>query len=203
MQPLPLVTTNPDLSNPDVELMRRVAANDQQAVADLYHRFAPLVYRMALRTLITRSEADDAVQEVFIRRWRTASRFDASRAGLVAWVMLITRRHLVDRIRRVRCIRRAEQRSLERDERDTASASHPMSIADLDERERRLRFVRERVDALPPLQRAVVTRAFKGGQTLRQIGENLNTPLGTVKTAMHRALISLRAQAGEGLRPTG
>jgi len=198
MESLPLTSSNPDL-----ELMRRVAANDEQAVADLYNRFAPLVYRMALRTMITRAEAEDAVQEVFIRLWRTASRFDPARAGLVTWIMLITRRQLVDRIRRLRCIRRAEQRSLEREEHSPTDVIGPVSVADLDERERRLRFVRERIDALPPLQRTVITRAFKGGQTLSQIGENLQTPLGTVKTAMHRALISLRAQAGEQLRPTG
>ncbi len=190
-------------NNPDLELMRRVAANDQRAVAELYDRFAPLVYRMALRTMITRAEAEDAVQEVFIRLWRTASRFDPSRAGLVTWVMLITRRQLVDRIRRLRCIRRAELKSIDRAATPFATASHSSGVAESDERSRRLEFVRERIDALPPLQRTVVTRAFKGGQTLRQIGENLDTPLGTVKTAMHRALISLRAQAGEHLRPAG
>jgi DNA-directed RNA polymerase specialized sigma24 family protein len=86
----------------DAALMARVAADDQDAIAALYDRFVSLVYRMAVQSLPTRPEAEDAVQEVFLRLWRTADRFDAERAALVTWVMLITRRHIVDRLRRTR-----------------------------------------------------------------------------------------------------
>jgi RNA polymerase sigma-70 factor (ECF subfamily) len=54
-----------------------------------------------------------------------------------------------------------------------------------------------RIQTLPELQRTVVTRAYLGGQTLRQIGEELNTPLGTIKSALSRALVRLRERAGE------
>ena len=50
----------------------------------------------------------------------------------------------------------------------------------------------ERIARLPELQRTVVTRAYLGGQTLRQIGEELNTPIGTIKSALSRALVRLR-----------
>jgi RNA polymerase sigma-70 factor (ECF subfamily) len=50
----------------------------------------------------------------------------------------------------------------------------------------------ERIAKLPELQRTVVTRAYLGGQTLRQIGEELNTPIGTIKSALSRALVRLR-----------
>ena len=53
----------------------------------------------ALSYLRDRDEAQDAVQEVFVRLWKTADRFDPKRAALVTWVMLISRRHLVDRLR--------------------------------------------------------------------------------------------------------
>jgi RNA polymerase sigma-70 factor (ECF subfamily) len=53
------------------------------------------------------------------------------------------------------------------------------------------------VSALPELQRTVVTRAYLGGQTLRQIGEELNTPIGTVKSALSRALVRLRERVSE------
>ena len=54
-----------------------------------------------------------------------------------------------------------------------------------------------KVDQLPELQRTVVIRAYLGGQTLRQIGEELNTPLGTIKSALSRALVRLRERTGE------
>src|SRR4051812_35185235 len=84
-----------DKDDADLGLMRRVAADDQAAIAELYDRFGSLVYRMAYQAMPTRADAEDAVQEVFVRLWRTAKRYDPKRAALVTWVMLISRRHLV------------------------------------------------------------------------------------------------------------
>lgn len=176
----------------DLDLMRRVGANEEAAVGELYDRFGPLVYRMALQAMPTRSEAEDAVQEVFVRLWRTASRFDPSRAALVTWVMLITRRHLVDKLRRSRA--RIKASGLEE--------FHPgTSMAGSGNLERREQYdaLLERIGELPELQRTVILRAYLGGQTLRQIGEELNTPLGTVKSALSRALVRLRERSGEEL----
>ena len=83
----------------DLDLMQRIAAGDEPAVEELYDRFGSLVFRMAMQTMSTRAEAEDAVQEVFVRLWKTADRYDPERAALVTWVMLIARRHLVDRLR--------------------------------------------------------------------------------------------------------
>lgn len=67
------------------------------------------------------------------------------------------------------------------------------------ERDERLAAMLKRIDALPELQRTVVKRAYLGGQTLRQIGEELNTPLGTIKSALSRALTRLRERTNEEL----
>src|SRR5690606_1641970 len=88
------------MDSEDLDLMTRVATGDEQAVSQLYDRFGSLVYRMAYQTMPTRAEAEDAVQEIFVRLWRTAERYDPKRAALVTWVMLISRRHLVDKLRR-------------------------------------------------------------------------------------------------------
>ena len=86
----------------DLRLMQGVAAGDPAAVALLYDRFGSLIYRMAYQSLPSRDEAEDAVQEVFVRLWRTSDRYDPTRAALVTWVMLISRRYMVDRLRRSR-----------------------------------------------------------------------------------------------------
>ncbi len=179
----------------DLALMRRVAANDEKAVADLYDRFGSLVYRMAFQSMPTRAEAEDAVQEVFVRLWRTAERYDPDRAALVTWVMLITRRHLVDKLRRSRA--RVKASSL-----DAAAPPQTAAVAPAkseSERDERLAMLLKRIDMLPELQRTVVTRAYLRGQTLRQIGEDLNTPLGTIKSALSRALVRLRERTSEEL----
>lgn len=174
----------------DLDLMRRVAENEPEAVAQLYDRFASLVYRLAFQAMPTRADAEDAVQEIFVRLWRTADRYDPKRAALVTWVMLISRRHLVDRLRRTK----ARVKAVSLDDKQSHSGTEHAdtdSGAAMEQNERFGELMR-RVNKLPDLQRTVVTRAYLGGQTLRQIGEELNTPIGTIKSALSRALVRLR-----------
>lgn len=175
-------------------LMRRVARNEEAAVAELYDRFGSLVFRMAYQVMPNRAEAEDAVQEVFVRLWRTAGRYDQERSALVTWVMLIARRHLVDKLRRSRA--RVKAGSLEQPLASGAqSAPNPSGM----EQDERLKVLVKRIEALPELQRTVVKRAYLGGQTLRQIGEEMSIPLGTIKSALSRALVRLRERTGEEL----
>ena len=180
----------------DLDLMSRIGADDERAIAELYDRFGSLVYRMAYQAMPTRADAEDAVQEVFVRLWKTADRFDPKRAALVTWVMLIARRHLVDRLRRTRA--RISTGAMEESAvRDEHREVEPVGTAM--ERDERFATIMERIAELPELQKSVVTRAYLGGQTLRQISEELNTPLGTVKSALSRALVRLRERPGEEL----
>lgn len=176
------------ITDADLDLMQRVAANDPAAVAELYDRFGSLVYRLAFQAMPTRADAEDAVQEIFIRLWRTAGRYDPKRAALVTWVMLISRRHLVDRLRRAK----ARVRPTTLDERQTQPVAETALVGASVERDERMAALLQRINRLPDLQRTVVTRAYLGGQTLRQIGEELNTPIGTIKSALSRALVRLR-----------
>lgn len=171
----------------DLDLMTRVAADDEEAIAQLYDRFGSLVYRMAYQSMPTRSDAEDVVQEVFVRLWRTAGRFDPKRAALVTWVMLLARRHMVDRLRRLRA--RVKPSTL--DEAWLPPASVGAERADM-EHDERFVAVMQRIEKLPELQKTVVKRAYLNGQTLKQIGAELNVPLGTIKSALSRALVRLR-----------
>jgi len=176
--------------------MRRVAANEEGAVVELYERFGSLVFRMAYQVLPSRAEAEDAVQEVFVRLWRTAGRYDQERSALVTWVMLISRRHLVDKLRRTR----ARVRAVGLDVAQSMAEAPSIESKDTGmERSERLATLMKRIDALPELQQMVVKRAYLGGQTLRQIGEELKIPLGTIKSALSRALVRLRERTGEEL----
>jgi len=177
----------------DLALMQGVAGDDERAIGALYDRFGSLVYRMAYQAMPTRAEADDAVQEVFIRLWKTAERYDPKRAALVTWVMLITRRHLVDRLRRTR----ARVRAAPLDESVPAAGAATLPRPDRLDMQERFGALMDRINQLPDLQRTVVTRAYLGGQTLRQIGEELDTPIGTIKSALSRALVRLRERVNE------
>lgn len=192
------MAASPENQAVDQDLMRAVAANDPGALGRLYDRFGSLVFRMAYQALPSRDEAEDAVQEVFIRLWRTAGRYDPQRAALVTWVMLISRRYLVDRLRRQKASLKASSLD-ERSASPESGSEGPVGAAGAGakssagmERDERFALLMQRIDKLPELQKTVVTRAYLNGQTLRQIGEELNTPLGTIKSALSRALVRLR-----------
>ena len=167
--------------------MQRVGHGDEQAMSELYDRFVGLVFKAARQVLSSRAEADDAVQETFVRLWQTADRFDPHRAKLVTWVMLITRRHLIDRLRRRGA--RPEQLGLDSaidtlgpvtDEPEPPGGIHDLEV------------LRRRVAELPDLQRVVIERTYLQGFTLREVSEQIGAPLGTVKSALSRGLARLR-----------
>jgi RNA polymerase sigma-70 factor (ECF subfamily) len=174
----------------DWELMQRVAASDEAALGELYDRFGALVYQSARQVLRSRAETEDAVQEVFVRLWRTADRFDPRRAKLVTWVMLITRRHLIDRLRRHSA--RPDKAALDESRGDAGGAiARPEAIGSGEGSEGRERL-RRQLARLPDLQRTVIERAYLQGFSLREISAQLDTPLGTVKSALSRGLTRLR-----------
>lgn len=179
-------------------LMHRIAAGDEDAVAELYDRFGSLVYKVARQLLPTQAEADDAIQEIFVRLWQTADRYDPRRAKLVTWVMLIARRHLIDRLRRKAV--RPDFSVLDGDYTESDSAVAPDGPALDDERNKRLLA---RVAELPELQRLVIERAYLHGFTLREVSEQIDAPLGTVKSALSRGLARLRESARTDLMSEG
>ncbi len=182
----------------DYELMQSVSQNQEVAVGDLYDRFGSLVFRMAYQVMPTRSEAEDAVQEIFVRLWKTADRYDPRKAALVTWVMLLTRRHLVDKLRRKRS--RIKTAMLDDSLASGIGAWNESNAGKQMEHDEHFNALIKRVETLPELQRTVVMRAYLGGQTLRQISDELGTPLGTIKSALSRALVRLRERTGEEIQ---
>ncbi|HBZ96737.1 MAG: hypothetical protein CMJ41_07910 [Phycisphaerae bacterium] len=179
-----------DMDQQDLMLMHRVAVGDEQAVEQLYDQFGGLVYKVARQLLPTQAEAEDAVQDIFVRLWQTADRFDPRRARLVTWVMLIARRHLIDQLRRKAV--RPKPSLLDEEmtaERQTGEPGHKTQT---DERNSELR---KQLSRLPELQRVVIERSYLQGYTLREVSQQLDTPLGTIKSALSRGLNKLRDQA--------
>lgn len=172
----------------DWVLMQAVAEGDEAAIDTLYDRFGTFVYRCVRQALSNRAEAEDAVQEIFVRLWKTADRYDPSRAKLVTWVMLIAKRHAIDRLRRKQV--RPTNLSLEGD-----PAGRPGVVEDSglkEGRDEQRQLLLDRIGELPALQQEVLTRAYLQGFTLREVAEQLEAPLGTIKSALSRGLARLR-----------
>ncbi len=172
---------------PDYRLMRRVAIGEEDAIAELYDRFGALVFKLSIQFLSSNAEAEDAVQEIFVRLWKTADRFDPRKAKLVTWVMLITRRLLIDHIRR----KTARPKSFELSEQHQVSETEEAKQSNILLHERNA-AIWKAIQALPEMQRTVIERAYFQGFTLREVSLQIEAPLGTVKSALSRGLLQLR-----------
>ncbi|RKN38627.1 ECF RNA polymerase sigma factor SigK [Micromonospora endolithica] len=176
------------------ELLHRVARGDEAAFAALYDAVAGRVLGLARRVVRDPALAEEVTQEVLVEVWRTAGRFEPRRGSASAWILTMTHRRAVDRVR-------AEQAHTDRMQRAAARDSH-VSYDEVQE-EVAARLEREQVrrclGRLTPVQREAVTLAYYGGHTYREVAEHLATPLPTVKTRMRDGLIRMRDCLGVSL----
>jgi len=172
----------------DRAVVDRMAGGDNSALAALYDRHARAIYSLALRILSDAAEAEDVVQDVFTQAWRQAGRYDAARAPVAAWLMIITRARALDRLRR--------QRSRIVATEIDSSTPHPRdpdlnqeALAITAEQAERLRGA---LGELPDGQRTAIELAYYQGLSQSDIAERLQQPLGTIKTRIRSGLLKLR-----------
>jgi RNA polymerase sigma-70 factor (ECF subfamily) len=174
-----LVTTTPSPAAP-LPLLPRIAAGDELAVREVVARYGPLIWSLVRRWTPDTNDAEDAVQEVFVDLWRSAARYDAARATEPGFVAMVTRRRLIDRLRR-------RQRAIEF---EPLSDNHDIAIdqePDIDQAIR-VERAREALRALPTAQRTMLELSLLHGRTHDEIARETNTPLGTVKSHIRRGL---------------
>ena len=171
-----------------VQLIRRIASGDEEALGSLYDSTSRPVFGLALRILNDPSAAEEVALEVYTQVWRQAATYDAGRGTPSAWLLTIARSRAIDRFRSAN---QARRRVDSLDEVAAAPASGPgpdVHAADTERRE----IVRAALDSLPPEQRAVIDLAYFGGLSHSEIAERLGQPLGTVKTRTRLAMMRLR-----------
>lgn len=177
------------------DLIRRVAQDrDETAFSRLYDQFAPRVFGLACRMMNRREEAEEVLQDVFFTLWEKAATYDAKRAPVGLWIMVMARSRCLDRLRK-RSLREGKENSLDVDETgrallDTLSDPLPPALEGLASDERR-REVQSALAALPEAQRAVLEASFFKGESQQEIADRTGEPLGTVKTRMRLGLAKL------------
>jgi len=173
------------------ELLARVAQGDQVAFGQLYDQMAPRVLGLVRRLLIDHAQSEEVTQEIFLEIWQSAARFDARLGGASTWIMTMTHRRAVDRIRASQAGRDRDLRIGIRDravEYDQVSETVEVRI----ENER----VGRAMSRLTELQRQAVSLAYYGGYSQAEVAELLKIPLGTVKTRLRDGMIRLRDEMG-------
>jgi RNA polymerase sigma-70 factor (ECF subfamily) len=162
------------------------------AAGELYDRYASQVFGLARRILRNDSDAEEVVQDVFAQAWRTARTYESRRGSVAGWLLTMTRTRAIDRLR----ARRARPDTSADPPIDSLPSATlmPSELVLSDEQARR---IRETLATLPDVQREAVELAYYDGLTQSEIAAQLAEPLGTVKTRIRTALITLRAR----LRP--
>lgn len=171
--------------DPLYPLLSRVAEQDRAAFQALYSAASAKLFGVALRILGNRSEAEDALQEVFTRIWLRANRYDPEKGRVMTWAIAIARNHAIDRLRA-----RSESQA---DEGETEALvdNRPSVEAGLIARGEARRVV-ECMASLEPDRRAAVQGAYLGGLSYQQLSEQFNVPLNTMRTWLRRSLSRLK-----------
>ena len=174
----------------DEYLIAQVSQRDKEAFSLLYDRYAQPVYTMAAHMLGS-TDAEEIVQEVFLRLWNQANQFDSNRGSFKAWFMTIARYRILDELRN----RGQQERLIAVD--DIQHLLESVENPQLDvEQQVRLQEEGQRLlhalKALPPEQMQALILAYFGGLSQSAIAEKLGWPLGTVKKRIRLGMQKLR-----------
>ncbi len=179
------MTIEPDPD--DFSLLKRIAQQDQAAMAALYDRYAATLYAVAFKTLGSVQESEEVVLDVFAQVWRTAVRFDVAKTEVDTWLFIITRSHTLARLRTMQQTEKALIVAAELPV--NRSGSDPIQDVLLSERRNQIQMALAQLSAE---QRQVIELAHYQGLSHSEIAAQLELPLGTVKTRIRLGLQRLR-----------
>ena len=173
----------------DVQLAEQLAAGDVRALEVLYDRYGPLAYSISVRVLGDPGKAEDVVQEVFLRVWTNAARFDAGKGSLRTWLLTAVRNRSIDFLRGRGAHERSEKEIPEFVPATGPGADPWREVSLSMERE----AVRQAVESLPSEQKQAVELAYFGGYSYPEIADMIRVPLSTVKGRMRLGMEKLHS----------
>lgn len=175
------------MSNEHLEdLLAHASLGSRRAFAQLYEASNAKLYGVALRILGNRGEAEDVLQEAYVKIWHSAGRFDAGRGNAQGWLSAIVRNQAIDVLR----ARKPQARDIASMFDLADSGPSPETAALASDDRRRIGLCLDELDE----KRALAVRAaYLEGHSYAELAERLEVPLNTIRTWLRRALIALRA----------
>lgn len=175
------------MDTPDelAERLSKVALRDREAFRALYGTTSAKLFGICLRILRDRTEAEDALQEVYVKIWRAAPTYATDGTSPMAWLVAIARNHSIDRLR----ARKPEARDIDEvfDLSDAAPNPEQMSI-----RASERRRIDSCIDELAEKQGEAVRGAYLDGYSYQELADRFEIPLNTVRTWLRRSLMKLK-----------
>jgi RNA polymerase sigma-70 factor (ECF subfamily) len=179
----------------DEVLMEAIQARRPEALETLYDRYSGILKALIMRIIHNETEADDLLQEIYMEVWNQAHNFSAAKGKLLGWMVTLTRRRAIDRLRKRQAYARVEERLQHETEQQPEAWVHNTTQEDIllsDTREILLQAIKN----LPPAQKEAIEFAFFKGMSQREIAAHTNIPLGTIKTRLELGLKKI----SEGLK---
>ena len=177
----------------DLSLLQRIAARDTAALAELYDRHSRLLFGLILRIVRDRGEAEEILQEAFVRVWTRAETYDAQMGGPLPWIVRVARNCAIDRLRARRVRATVDAPAI-----DLAAVEAAAPATDIQTPEAAVLMLRgggaltDALAGLPAEQRRLIEAAFFEGYTHSELAQRFGLPLGTVKTRIRAGMIAMR-----------
>jgi RNA polymerase sigma-70 factor, ECF subfamily len=171
----------------DVQIVTALQQGNTTALGIIYDRYGAVVYRLALRMLVNPAEAEDLTQEVFLAFWRGVAKYNPDRGTLPVFLLTITRSRALNRFQQQTSHRNLAQRFASYLPR-TESQPGMESVA-LNELGERMSLA---LQQLPASQQQVLEMSYYQGKSQSEIAQELDIPLGTIKTRSRQGLLKLR-----------
>ena len=179
-----------DVEN-DLGLLRKISNRDASALSELYDIHSKYLYTIIYYILRDEAEAEDLLQEVFIQIWEKIDSYDETLGNPLAWLTRVTRNKSIDRIRSKSFKNRSSETDIERffDLSEDSKSSNPENVSTMNQEKIE---ITNALKLLNDNQRDLIEFAYFRGYSQSELAEYFNIPLGTVKTRMRAAMMTLR-----------
>lgn len=175
-------------------LLARVALRDRKAFSAIYSLSAPKLFAVCLRILKDRQEAEEALQDVYVKIWQKSEKFSGDEQAATAWMTAIARYHCIDRLRARRPV--GEDLDVAADLPDLGPDPEQSAL---------IRSEGARIDTcleeLDPDRAQAVRHAYVEGLSYQELADRFAVPLNTMRTWLRRSLLKLRECMDGHTRP--
>lgn len=167
------------------ELMELVQQQQPDALAVLYDRYAPALLGVVARMVKSDEVAEDVLQETFLKAWNNATSYDAAKGKLYTWLYNIARNTALDKIKSKQYRQTAQILASE-------NIVHTIDAQHAEQLPTDTIGLTDVLQQLQPQHRQLIDLMYFEGYTQAEIADELNMPLGTVKTKLRQAVQHLR-----------
>lgn len=166
------------------ELLVLLKDKDEKGFNYLYDNYSAALYGVILRIVIFKDDADEVLQDVFVKIWNSFSQYDPEKGTLYTWMLNIARNSAIDKLKSKTFQNNLKNQSIP----DFVNNNESLSVNQTDH----FNEIQNVVNRMKDDFKDIINKSYFEGFTQQEISEKMNIPLGTVKTRTRAAFVELR-----------